>query len=90
MLPRSCADKPSRDCSAGPLVFDLRSEWYRPTLAVLCVLSRHGERVAAQVNTAYGLRGYLHAAYHTEHWHGEASLVCQPDNLCGYDDLSET
>lgn len=79
-----CAEKRLRERALEPLQFDLRSEVDLPDFPLLCILTRRGERVEAMINTAFGKRGYLHAAWHTEHWTGE-TLICQLGEPCGYD-----
>lgn len=84
-MPTTCADTPPRERLSEPRQFDLRSEWDLPGFPVLCILVQRGERVEAMVNTAFGSRGYLHAAWHTERWMGE-TLICRLDGSCGYDE----
>jgi hypothetical protein len=42
-----------------------------------------GERVEVIVNTAYGMQGYLHAAWHVEHGLVQ-TRICEPSVPCGY------
>lgn len=80
---RTCPGVPRSERPPRPPQFDLRSEFDLPGFPVLCVLTRRGDRVEAMVNTAFGDRGYLHAAWHTEQGL-DGTLICQPGVPCGY------
>lgn len=67
-----------------PPAVDFRHEWPLPGSPLLCLLVPYGDRVEAVVNTAHGLEGYRHAAYHAERGLAGAH-ACAVGDPCGYD-----
>jgi hypothetical protein len=80
---RTCPSVSRRERPARPPQFDLRSEVYLPGFPLICVLVPRAERVEVIVNTAYGMQGYLHAAWHAAHGLVQTQ-ICQPGVPCGY------
>jgi hypothetical protein len=78
-----CADRAMSQRVSLPPQFDLRAEVDLPNFPMICVLVPRGERVEVIVNTAYGMQGYLHAAWHVEHGLVQ-TRICEPSVECGY------
>jgi hypothetical protein len=82
-MPPSSDDIPVVGHPSIPPIFDLCHEWHLPRTRLLCVLEPRGETVEATVNTAHGLVGYRHAAYHAAQ--GVDGLrACILGEPCGY------
>jgi hypothetical protein len=78
-----CADRAMCRRVSLPPQFDLRAEVDLPNFPMICVLVPRAERVEVIVNTAYGMQGYLHAAWHAAHGLIRTQ-ICQPSVPCGY------